>query len=76
MLFSFVFVIGGSIYAFLENSDINNTDILDTTTGTWSAGDDLPRSRSASGCVVYELNGWLKLHLLMFSKCYDINAIF
>ena len=49
--------LGGSIYAFLENSDINNTQILDTTTGTWSKGDDLPRSRSAAACEVFELNG-------------------
>ena len=39
------------------NSDINNTQILDTTTGIWSRGDDLPRSRSAAGCELFELNG-------------------
>jgi len=61
------YTMGGSIYAFLENSDINNTDILDTTTGTWSAGDDLPRSRSAAGCVVYELNG--EMGILLAGGC-------
>ena len=48
---------GGSVYAFLENSDIANVDVLDTTTNTWTSAEPLPQSRSASGCAVYELNG-------------------
>ena len=54
------FYSGGSIYAFLENSDINNVDVLDTTTNTWSSAEPLPRSRSSSGCAVFELNGTLR----------------
>jgi len=52
-----IYTIGGSIYAFLENSDIANVDVLDTTTGTWTSAAPLPRSRSSSGCAIYELNG-------------------
>jgi len=62
-----IYVMGGSIYCFLCNSDINNTQILDTTTGIWSRGDDLPRSRSAAGCELYELNG--EMGILLAGGC-------
>ena len=51
------YISGGSVYAFLENSDIANVDVLDTSTNTWTSAEPLPQSRSASGCAVYELNG-------------------
>ena len=51
------YFLGGSIYAFLENSDIANVDVLDTLTNTWNSAEPLPQSRSSSGCAVYELNG-------------------
>jgi len=52
-----IYTIGGSIYAFLENSDIANVDILDTTTGNWTSAEPLPLSRSSTSCAIYNLNG-------------------
>jgi len=62
-----IYVMGGSIYCFLCNSDINNTQILDVSTGTWSKGEDLPRSRSAAACAVYELDG--EMGILLAGGC-------
>jgi len=64
-----IYTIGGSVYAFLENSDIANVDVLDTTTNTWTSAEPLPQSRSASGCAVYELNG--DMGILVAGGCDD-----
>lgn len=62
-----IYVMGGSIQAFLQNTDINNTDVLDTTTGKWSSTDNLPRNRSAASCTIYELNG--EMGILLAGGC-------
>lgn len=49
-----IMLIGGNQYGEFE---ITNVDILDTTTGTWTAGPDLPVARDAHACVVTEHNG-------------------
>lgn len=64
-----IYTIGGSIHAFLENSDIANVDVLDTLTNTWSSAKPLPQSRSSSGCAIYELNG--EIGILVAGGCDD-----
>ena len=58
-------LLGGSIYAFMENPDIDNVDVLDTTTDTWTSADPLPLARSSSSCAIYELNGGSKNEYIM-----------
>jgi len=64
-----LYTVGGSVYAFLANSDIGNVDILDMTTNTWTAGEPLPQNRSSPACTVYEHEG--EMGILVVGGCDD-----